>query len=116
MHRVPRYGIAVLVAVLVTGGVAFESHSIVLLAGIFVIYGVGVAVMLRYPALLWGRNFDSQVPSAVLSGGATFGVLSLAQGLGPEFHFGAGALGFGLTVFGVATGIWMADASDSGDG
>lgn len=111
MHRLHRYGIALLVAAVVTGGVAIAYRSIVLLPGMFVVYASGIAVVLRYPDLLWGRTLDDRRPAAVLSGGATFGVLSLAQGLGPEFHFGAGALGFGLTLFGVATGVWMADAS-----
>lgn len=111
MHRGTRYGVALLVAALVTGGVALEAHSVVLLAGTFVVYAVGVAIALRYPALLWGRTLDDRQPAAVLSGGATFGVLSLAQGLGPGFDLGAGVLGLGLTVLGVATGVWMADAS-----
>ena len=112
MHRGTRYGIATLVAALVTGGVALVNHSIVLLLGIFGIYAVGIAVVLRYPALIWGHDLDSRIPSTVLSGGLTFGVLSLAQGLGTEFHLGAGALGFGLTIFGVGSGIWMVEASE----
>lgn len=115
MRRVNRYGVALLVAVLVTGGVGIEYHSIILLPGIFVVYACGIAVALRYPDLLWGKTLDDRLPAAVLSGGATFGVLSLAQGLGTEFHFGAGVLGFGLIVFGVAIGIWMADVANSGD-
>lgn len=115
MHRVNRYGIALLVAALVTGGVGLEYHSIILLPGIFVVYACGITVALRYPDLLWGKTLDDRLPAAVLAGGTTFGTLSLAQGLGTEFHFGAGALGFGLTVFGVATGIWMADVANSRD-
>ena len=113
MHRGTRYAVALFVAALVTGGVAVAHHSIVLLPGVFVVYAVGVAVALRYPALLWGRDLDSRLPAAVLSGGTTFGVLSLAQGIGTEFHVGAGALGFGLTLFGVATGMWMRDVRDA---
>lgn len=111
MNRLVRYVVALLVATAVTGAVSFEYHSIILLPGIFVVYALGFGIALRYPAPIWGRGWEDRWSSGVFAGGTTFGVLSLAQGVGPEFHFGAGVLGFGLTVFGVATGIWMADAS-----
>jgi hypothetical protein len=45
---------SLLVATLVTGGVSIEYRSIVLLPWIFVVYASGIAVVLRYPDLLWG--------------------------------------------------------------
>lgn len=111
MNRARRCALALLVAVVVTGAVATKYHSIVLLPGIFVIYALGGAVVLRYPALLWGREFADRWSIGVFAGGSTFGVLSLAHGIGPDVHIGAGVLGFGLTVFGAASGLWMADAS-----
>lgn len=111
MNRLVRYGVALLIAITVTGVVSIEYHSIVLLPGIIVVYALGIAIALRYPALLWGRGMDDRWSAGVFAGGTTFGVLSLAQGLGTGIHFGAGVLGLGLTVFGAATGIWMADAA-----
>lgn len=111
MQRLTRYTLALLVAMVATAGTAVENHSVVLLPGVFVTYAVGVAVTLRYPGLVWGTDLDERWPAAVLAGGTTFGVLSLAQGLGPEFHFGAGVLGLGLALFGVGTGVWMAEAA-----
>lgn len=111
MHRPARYALALLVAGAVTGAVAVEHHSIVLLPGVFVVYAAATAVALRYPALLWGRGVDDRRAVATFAGGTTFGTLSLAQGLGVEFHLGAGVMGFGLVMLGATTGIWMADAS-----
>ena len=113
MNRARRYAFALLIAVVVTGAVASEYHSIVLLPGILVIYAIGFAIALRYPALFWGRDLDDRWSIGVFAGGLTFGVLSLAHGVGPDIHIGAGVLGFGLTLFGAASGLWMADASRS---
>jgi hypothetical protein len=112
MRRALRYAVALLVAGAVTAGVAAVHHSIVLLPGVFVVYALAVAVTLRYPSLWFGRTESgARLASAAFAGGTTFGVLSLAQGLGVEFHLGAGALGLGLALLGAATGVWMADAS-----
>mgnify|MGYP006298724177 FL=1 len=111
MRRPMRYGLALLVAAVVTGGVALEHHSVVLLPGVYVVYTLATAVALRYPAVVWGRDLEDRRASAAFAGGTTFGVLSLAQGLGVGFHLGAAVLGFGLVLFGASTGIWMAEAS-----
>jgi hypothetical protein len=111
MNRGFRYTIALVAAAVVTILVSLEYHSIVLLLGIFVVYALGIAIALRYPGLLWGRDLDDRWSAGIFAGGLTFGVLSLANGLGSDVHIGAGVLGFGLAVFGTASGIWMADAS-----
>ncbi|KAA9396671.1 hypothetical protein Har1130_18775 [Haloarcula sp. CBA1130] len=109
MRRFTRYIIALVIAGGITAGVATRYHSVILLLGIFQIYTVSIAIILRYPALVWDSENGNRWASGVFSGGLTFGVLSLAQGLNVEFHFGAGVLGFGLAVFGLACGVWMAD-------
>lgn len=103
---------AFFVATAVTGGVATQHQSAILLVGIFGIYAVATALTLRYPTLLWNRDQDGGMASGVLAGGITFGVLTLAQGVGPEVHLGAGVLGLGLVVFGVSTGVWMVERSE----
>jgi len=107
MRRATRYILALVIAGAVTAGVAIEYHSVVLLAGIFQVYAVAIAIMLRYPTLMLGSEHENRLASGVFSGGLTFGAFSLSQGLGVEFHFGAGVLGFGLALFGLACGIWM---------
>ncbi|EMA35363.1 hypothetical protein C446_12904 [Halobiforma nitratireducens JCM 10879] len=67
------------------------------------------AVLLRYPALLWGRKTDDRAAAAVFAGGTSFGVMSLGYGVGETFQVGAAVLGFGLALLGMATGAWMAD-------
>jgi hypothetical protein len=109
MRQETRYGVAILVAAIITTGAAIVHHSLQLLAGIFGIWALALAISLKNPTLWRGDANTSRNASGILAGGTTFGVLSLAQGLGPEIHFGAGVLGFGLVVFGVATGIWMAN-------
>lgn len=109
MRRLARYVLAFVIAGAITTWVATEYHSVILLAGIFQVYAVAIAIMLRYPALMWDTENENRWASGVFSGGLTFGVISLIQGLGVEFHFGAGVLGFGLALFGLACGIWMAD-------
>jgi len=96
----------------VTGGVATQNQSVVLLVGIFGIYTLATALTLRYPALLWSRKQDGGLVSGVLAGGITFGTISLAQGVGPGVHLGAGVLGVGLVAFGVSTGLWLVESGE----
>jgi|AntRauMinimDraft_4_1070384.scaffolds.fasta_scaffold01731_6 hypothetical protein len=109
MRRFTRYLVALGIAGAITAGVATEYHSVILLAGIFQVYTVAIAILLRYPALLWDSENENRWASGVFSAGLTFGALSLSQGLGAEFHFGAGVLGFGLALFGLGCGIWVAE-------
>lgn len=116
MRRPIRYALALVVAVVVTFGVAVEHDSIFLFAGTFVTYALTAAAWLRYPSLLrptgtggGGRN----VASGVVAGGTAFGVLSLANGVGEGFHLGAAVIGFGLAAFGVVGGIWIADEAET---
>ncbi|MFD1640483.1 hypothetical protein [Halohasta litorea] len=112
MNRTTRFASALLLAAGVTGGVATQNASGVLLVGIFGIYTLATALTLRYPALLWGRQQDGGMVSGVLAGGMTFGCLSLAQGVGSGIDLGAGVLGFGLVAFGVSTGIWLVESGE----
>lgn len=109
MHRLLRYVIALFVAGAITAGVATKFHSVILLTGIFQVFTVAIIILLRYPSLMWRTDSETRWPSAVFAGVTTFGVLALAHGISVEFHFGAGVLGFGLAMFGMAAGIWMAD-------
>ncbi|MFC4245865.1 hypothetical protein ACFOZ7_02405 [Natribaculum luteum] len=109
MHRFVRYVIALVAAGAITAGVATTYRSVILLTGIFQVFAVAIAILLRYPSLLWGSNSETRMASAVFAGVTTFGVCSLAEGIGAEYHLGAGILGFGLGIFGMSAGIWMAD-------
>lgn len=111
MHRFIRYSIALAVATAITAGVATQSHSIVLLAGIFQVFALTVAIGLRYPKLMLDSENENRWTSSIFAGGLTFGFISLTQSQGDEFQIGAGILGFGLALFGVATGFWMADSN-----
>ncbi len=112
MNRNRRYLGALVVAGVVTAGVATQHQSVVLLVGIFGIYVLATVLTLRYPALLWSRENGGGKAAGVFAGGMTFGTLSLAHGVGPPIHLGAGVLGFGLVVFGLSTGIWMVERSE----
>ncbi|MDG5778055.1 hypothetical protein VB773_03240 [Haloarculaceae archaeon H-GB2-1] len=111
MNRALRYLAALLLAAAVSGGVSLTTDSVALLVGIFVIYAVTTAIALRYPTLVWGG--ESSLVSGVFGGGATFGGLMLADGVGADFHFAAAMLGLGLAGFGLTTGFWMLDATNS---
>lgn len=105
-----------MVAAVVTGGVALAHPSPPLLAGILVTYGVGTAVALRYPPLIWGdpdREWDKRAVGT-LSGVLTFGSFSMAGGVAGDPHYGAGIFALGLGGFGAAVGVWLADTSDLG--
>jgi len=112
VNRWTRYLSALVVASSVTAGVATQHQSIVLLVGIFQTYALATAITLRYPVLLWGGEHGGGKAAGVFAGGMTFGTLTLAQGVGPSVHLGAGVLGFGLVVFGLSTGIWMVERSE----
>ncbi|XVH32582.1 hypothetical protein ACNS7O_05175 [Haloferacaceae archaeon DSL9] len=110
MHRFIRYLLGLAVACAVTVAVSTREQSPRLLAAIFVIYASGVAITLKYPALLWNENRSEKpngFPAGVLAGGTSFGAPMLAMGTG---SLGAGVLGFGLVAFGVAVGVWLVDA------
>lgn len=109
MNSLVRRTIALIGAGAVTVGVETTSQPVILLNGTFEVYAVSIAVLLRYPSLMWDSNNETRMASAVFTGGTTFGVLSLAQGTGVELHVGAGALGFGLAMFGMATRIRAVD-------
>ena len=109
MHRLARYVIALIVGGAITTGVATEYHSVMLLTGIFQVFTVAIAILLRYPSLMWRTDSETRWPAAAFAGGTTFGFLSLAQGIGVKYHFGAGVLGFGLALLGMSVGIWMGD-------
>jgi hypothetical protein len=112
MDRTARYVVALLLAGGVTGLVTLTSRSTELLVGIFGTYAMTIEICLRYPVLIWGDE-TSAVPSGVFGGGAVFGGLMLADGLGSEFNFAAAMLGLGLAAFGLATGYWMADSTNT---
>ena len=112
MNRAARYVTALLVAGVVTWTTSLTDASTEILIGIFGIYAVTTEILIRYPKLVWGRETRG-LPSGVFGGGATLGGLMLANGYGPEVQFGAGILGLGLAMFGVSTGYWLAENTDS---
>jgi len=107
MHRALRYAVALVVAAAVTGGVALVTPDwgphLILLVGIAQVYGVGTAVLLRYPSALWGG--DGNWASAAFAGVTTFATLSLLQGIDGGENVAAAALGWGLVAFGFVAGI-----------
>ena len=115
MNRPTRYLCALLLAAGVTGGVATQNRSVVLLGGLFGSYALATAIALRYPALVWRRERPGGLASAVVGGGATAGGFALAAGVGPGIDLGAGLLGVGLVIFGVSAGLWLVERTDSDD-
>lgn len=107
MRRNPRYAVAVLVAVGVTGGVAAVTprpeRAVILLLGIAVVYAVGTAIALRYPDAIWGSG--GNWASGVLAGVTTFAGLSLLQGVEGGQNLAVAALGWGLVAFGFVAGV-----------
>ena len=117
MHRALRYGLALVVAAVVTGGVAlvtpFSGTHLILLVGIAQVYGVGTAILLRYPSAMWGGG---NWVGAALSGVTTFATLSLLQGIDGGESFAATALGWGLLAFGFVAGIAYEREENGEDG
>ena len=112
MNRAARYLTALLVAGVVSWITNLTVPSTEILVGIFGIYAVTTEIVIRYPELVWDREISGH-PSGVFGGGATLGGLMLSQGYGPEIQFGAGMLGVGLAMFGLSTGYWLADSTES---
>ncbi|MDS0476574.1 hypothetical protein [Natrinema sp. 1APR25-10V2] len=106
MRRSTRYALALVVATAVTAVARTATSSAILLIGIWQVYAVGVAVVLRSDVRQFVHTSGS-VPAAVFTGVTVFGVLSIAQGLSTEFHFGAAILAFGLAYFGFVCGTWL---------
>ncbi|UPW00902.1 hypothetical protein M0R88_02075 [Halorussus gelatinilyticus] len=119
MHRALRYAIALLVAAVVTGGVAlvtpFSANRALLLVGIAQVYGVGTAILLRYPSAMWGSGGGNWV-SAAFGGVTTFGTLSLLQGIDGGENLAAAALGWGLVAFGFVAGVAYEREESAEDG
>ncbi|MXR50648.1 hypothetical protein GRX03_03365 [Halovenus sp. WSH3] len=110
-----RYAVALVVGTAVTLGVAAVHTDLTILAGTVVIYALTAAVWLRYPSLLrldLNRSGSPNIALGGISGGASFGALTLGQAFGDPFHLGAAVLGFGLIQFGVVTGVWAVDAGE----
>jgi len=110
MRRNRRYGVSVLVGVVVTGGVAAATpnplRELILLLGIAAVYVVGTAIALCRPDLLWGA--EGNWASAAFVGVLTFAGLSLLQGVDPARNFAVAALGWGLAAFGFVAGVAFA--------
>lgn len=110
MNRLFRYAIALLVAAVVTGGVAFfqpqSAESAILLAGIAVVYTVETAIALPYWSVLRGTNTDSpNWVNGAFTGASTFGCLMLLNGSEPTPNFATMVLGFGLAWLGFVAGV-----------
>ncbi len=106
MRRSTRYALALVVATAVTAAARTATSSAILLLGIWQVYTVGVAVVLRSDVRRFVHTSGS-VPAAVFTGVTAFGVFSIALGLSSEFHFGAAVLAFGLAYVGFVCGIWL---------
>ncbi|MFB6106674.1 MAG: hypothetical protein ABEJ70_06845 [Halobacteriaceae archaeon] len=107
MQTLVRYALAAAAGLAVAGALAaVATPSPVLLVGVVESYAVAVALSLAHPDVLWGREYGGAA-SAVFAGATTFGVLSLAEGLGVDFNLGAAVLGFGLAWTGLAAGVAM---------
>lgn len=108
MKRLPRYATGLLVASVVTAGIAFfeppTGESLQLLLGIALVYGVGTVIALRYWPILRSKNGPKWVTGAFV-GVMTFGCLSLLNGVAPSPNFGVAVLGYGLAGFGFVSGI-----------
>ncbi len=108
MNRNLRYAIALVVGAVVTASVAYfqpqTSESAILLVGIAQVYVIGTAVVLRYGSIF--RSTDGpKWASGVFAGVSAFGCLSLLNGVEPSPNFAVMVLGYGLAIFGFATGI-----------
>ncbi|WP_135853063.1 hypothetical protein [Halorussus salinus] len=107
MHRALRYAVALAVAAAVTGGVAVVTPDVgphlILLVGIAQVYGVGTAILLRFPSALWEDDVDWV--SAAFTGVTSFGTLSLFQGIDGGENVPVATLGWGLVAFGFVAGI-----------
>lgn len=113
MRRSTRAAVALSITAVVTAFAWATSDSVVLTAGVTVVYGVGLPLYLRADVrrliLGGGTRIDR-----VFAGVAVWGVLSLAQGVTPSFNLAAPLLGFGLVQFGYVCGVASLLDTDGG--
>ncbi len=105
MRRLTRYALALVISGAITVFAATLTDSALLLAGIGQVYAVGSAVVLR-PDIRRLASASGGTPSTVFVAVTVFGVLSIAEGLSSDYHFGAAILAGGLAYFGLVCGIW----------
>jgi Na+/melibiose symporter-like transporter len=117
MRRLLRYALAIVVALVVTGGVALVTPDLgphlILLVAIAQVYGVGTAILLRFPSALW--KDDVNWVDAAFTGVTSFATLSLLQGLDGGENVPAATLGWGLVAFGFVAGIAYEREETAGD-
>lgn len=112
MRRPIRYAVALSTAAAVVAVAAALGASAPLLAGIAQVYAAGTAVALR-PEVRRAATGAGGPPDAPFVAVTAFGVLSIAQGLSPEFRYGAAILAVGLVYFGLVCGIWTISGEPS---
>lgn len=108
MRRALRYAVALVVAALVTGGVAVAAPAthgkLLLLAAIAQVYAVGTAIALRHPHAI-RRTDGPRWASAAFAGVLTFAVVSLLHAVEPNPNLPVAVLGWGVGAFGFAVGL-----------
>jgi hypothetical protein len=107
MDRSTRYLSSILIGLIVVGGSTVVVDSLLLLIAIGQTYTVGVALFLReetYNAMKSDKMVNANI-RGIFVGVAVFGVVSTAQSVSDDFHYGALILTFGLCMLGYISGV-----------